>query len=147
MPLSCFPFCVKVLLSLKMKGTKMIKSTLKISGAITLMILVSGCSAYRAESNIKPNSTTKINTNSKVVITEKALPSGTYKMISPIKVSVKKLTAGHKNPTKEQANTELIKSARIIGADTVMNVQYKSGIGFSTWGYMDASGQGVKTHK
>ena len=45
---------------------------------------------------------------------------------------------------KEQANEALIEKARIIGADAVIKVTYESGIGFTTWGYIDAKGVGVK---
>ena len=37
-----------------------------------------------------------------------------------------------------------MKSARAIGADAVINVKYTSGIGFMTWGYIDAEGEGVR---
>ena len=56
----------------------------------------------------------------------------------------KKLTVFHKDPTKEQANEALIEKARSIGANAVVNIKYTSGIGFTTWGYIDAKGVGVK---
>lgn len=59
-------------------------------------------------------------------------------------MSVKKLTVFHKDPTKEQANEALSEKARAVGADAVINTTYKSGIGFTTWGYIDANGTGVK---
>jgi len=31
-----------------------------------------------------------------------------------------------------------------MGADAVINVTYASGVGFTTWGYMDAKGVAVK---
>ena len=71
-------------------------------------------------------------------------PDKKYKEIGLIEVSVKKLTVFHKDPTKEQANEALIEKARIIGADAVIKVTYESGIGFTTWGYIDAKGIGVK---
>ena len=65
-------------------------------------------------------------------------------MSGPIEVSVKKLTAFHKDRTKEQANDAVIEKARIIGADPVINVIYASGIGLMTWGYTDTNDTGVK---
>jgi len=38
----------------------------------------------------------------------------------------------------------LIEKARSIGANAVVNIKYTSGIGFTTWGYIDAKGVGVK---
>ena len=38
----------------------------------------------------------------------------------------------------------LSEKARAIGADAVINVAYRNGVGFTTWGYIDASGTGVK---
>ena len=78
------------------------------------------------------------------MIAEDSLPARKYKEIGPIEVSVKKATIFHKDPTKEQANEALTESARVIGADAVINVTYQSGIGMMSWGYMDATGTGVK---
>ena len=67
-----------------------------------------------------------------------------YIEISPIKISISKLSVFHADPTKEQANKALIDQARILGADAVIHVHYTSGIGVLTWGYIDASGIGIK---
>ncbi len=79
-----------------------------------------------------------------MLISEDSLPNRKYKVLGPIEVSVKKLTVFHKGPTKEMANEALIEKAKAIGADGVIDVTYKSGIGFTTWGYIDASGKAVK---
>jgi hypothetical protein len=99
-------------------------------------------SSYRTTSNIssKPASENDVN----VLISEDALPNRKYEEIGQINVSVKKLTIFHKNPTREQANGVLVEKAKAIGANAVVNVTYKSGIGFTTWGYIDAQGTGVK---
>ena len=34
--------------------------------------------------------------------------------------------------------------SRVIGANAVIDVTYESGTGFTTWGYIDAKGTGVK---
>jgi len=48
------------------------------------------------------------------------------------------------NPKKSQVDLELILKARMIGADAVIDLEYSGGIGFTTWGYMKASGIAVK---
>lgn len=79
-----------------------------------------------------------------MLLAEDDLPGRTYTTIGPIEVSVKKLTLFHADPTREQANAALIEKARSIGANAVIKITYKSGIGLMTWGYMDAQGIGVK---
>ena len=121
--------------------------TLKEIGLLVVVISLattSGCATYRSSSNIKSKPASSVNSNSHVIITEGPMTDRNYKEIGPIKVSVKKLTAFHKNPTKEQANEVLIEKAKVIGADAVINVTYKSGVGLTTWGYIDAKGMGVK---
>ena len=104
---------------------------------------LSGCATYRTDSNIPSQPASAVSSKTNVLVLE-GIPDRKYKEIGPIEVSVKKLTAFHKNPTKEQANEALIDKAKIIGADAVIKVTYKSGIGFTTWGYIDAQGTGVK---
>ena len=120
---------------------------LKKIGLLVLVIGIattSGCATYRTDSNIKSEPASAIDTATHVIISEGDLPDRKYKVIGPIEVSVKKLTVFHKDPTKEQANEALIEKARVIGANAVINITYKSGVGFATWGYMDAKGTGVK---
>lgn len=112
--------------------------------AVTVVAMISGCASYRTDSNISSESAPVLSASTKVLIAEDSLPNRKYKQIGPIEVSVKKLTIFHADPTKEQANEALRERARIIGADAVINVTYKSGIGLMTWGYIDANGTGVK---
>lgn len=104
----------------------------------------SGCASHRTSSNVKSDSASALDSSVPVLISETTLSEKNYQEIGPIEVSIKKLTAFHKDPTKEQANEALKEKARAIGANAVMNVSYKSGIGLTTWGYMDAKGTGVK---
>ncbi len=104
---------------------------------------LSGCATYRTDSNITSEPTSVVVSKTNVLILE-GVPEKKYKELGPVEVSVKKLTVFHKDPTKEQANEALIEKARIIGADAVIKVTYESGIGFTTWGYIDAKGTGVK---
>ena len=108
------------------------------------MFIVSGCATYRVSSNIESESTSVTGSNVHIIISKGALQDQKYEEIGLVEVTVKKLTAFHDDPTEEQANEALIDKARVIGADAVINVIYESGIGFWTWGYMTATGMGVK---
>ena len=112
--------------------------------ALFIATLASGCASYRTSSNISSDAPAGLPASTMVIIAEDALPSRKYNAIGPVEVSVKKLTLFHKDPTKELANEALSEKARAIGADAVINVTYRSGVGFTTWGYIDASGTGVK---
>ena len=117
---------------------------LELLAVIIVASVASGCASYRTDSNITSEPVPGVSSNVKVLISEDSLPNRKYKELGPIEVSVKKLTLFHKDPTKEQANEALIEKARAIGADAVVNVTYESGVGFTTWGYIDAKGTGVK---
>ncbi len=104
---------------------------------------LSGCATYRTDSNIPSQPTSAVSSKSNVLVLE-GIPDRKYKEIGPIEVSIKKLTVFHKDPTKEQANEALVTKAKVIGADAVIKVTYTSGMGFTTWGYIDAKGMGVK---
>lgn len=114
--------------------------------AIAAAATLSGCASYRTDSNITSVPTSAQNSNTNVLILE-GVPDREYKELGPVEVSIKKLTAFHKDPTREQANEALIEKARIIGADAVIKVTYDHGVGFTTWGYIDAKGTGVKLSK
>lgn len=104
---------------------------------------LSGCATYRTDSNITSKLPSAVAAKANVLILE-GVPDKKYKEIGPVEVSIKKLFVFHKDPTREQANEALIEKAKIIGADAVIKVTYESGIGFTTWGYIDAKGTGVK---
>jgi uncharacterized protein YbjQ (UPF0145 family) len=115
---------------------------LKIAALLIVTSMLSGCAAYRTSSNID---SAKYSYDGPVTITSGSLSDKEYTVISPIYVSIKKLTVFHSDPTKEQADEALKDKARIIGANAVINVKYDSGIGYFTWGYIDAEGLAVKT--
>ena len=118
-----------------------------LTAAILVAALSTGCASYRSDSNISTNDTPGTATaaaNKAIVISEDALPGRRYTTIGPIEVTVKKLTVFHADPSKQQANEVLIEKARSIDADAVVNVKYDSGIGFMTWGYIEAKGSAVK---
>lgn len=118
------------------------KQLITVFAAITLL---SGCAAYRTDSNRSFASTNiEKNTTQKIIISEDSLPGKRYAVLGPIKAEVKKLTAFHKDPTKEQVNVVLSDKAMQLGADGVVNTSYKSGIGMTTWGYIEAQGTAVK---
>lgn len=117
---------------------------------VGLLVLVvgiattSGCATYRTSSNINSEPTSAVDTITQVIITEGDLPDKKYEEIGPIAVSIIRPTVLHAVPTKEQANELLVEKARMIGANAVINVTYKTGNGLLTWGYKDAKGTGVK---
>jgi hypothetical protein len=131
----------------------MSRRTLALTVAGLSIALLSGCASYRVSSNVEtpapaaapaPGQATAPAAPAQVLLAEDSLPSRKYRELGPVEVSVKKLTIFHKDPTKEQANEALIERARTMGADAVVNVTYKTGIGFTTWGYIDAKGTAVK---
>ena len=100
----------------------------------------SGCASYRASSNVETSNFTASSLQSVGIFEAGNKPNDKYTTSQLIKVSVKKLTVFHDDPTKEQANAELQKRAGALDCDAVVNVAYKTGIGFTTWGYIDAQG-------
>ena len=112
--------------------------------AITAFALLSGCASYRVDSNFTVEASQPGKSRPKVIISESDLFPRKYKEVGPVEVSVKKLTLFHKDPSVELVNAALVEKADAMGADAVVNVAYKSGIGFTTWGYMDAKGMCVK---
>lgn len=119
-------------------------SRARLLAAAIIVSTTSGCASYRTDSNITSEPASSVKPSANVLISEGSLPNQKYKVLGPIEVSVKKLTIFHKDPTKELANEALAEKARTIGADAVIDVTYKSGVGFTTWGYIDANGTGVK---
>ena len=111
---------------------------------VVCIATTSGCASYRTNSNISSGSTSAVSPDTQIIITQESLQGRNYEEIGIIEVSVKKLTAFHKDPTTDQADEVLAEKARAIGADAVINVTYERGIGLTTWGYMDARGMGVK---
>lgn len=103
-----------------------------------------GCATYRNSSNVSSPERTDYSQRTPVVIITEGTPQEKYTEIGPIEISIKKLTVFNADPTREQANDLLKEKARVIGADAVIHVRYESGIGMTTWGYMDAKGMGVK---
>ena len=120
------------------------RRTIIASVCFSTVALSSGCASYRTSSNIESGSQ-PIAATKKVPIFEGASdPGKKFRTTQKIEVSVKKLTLFHADPTKEQANTELEKRASVLGCDAVTNAQYQTGIGLTTWGYIDAQGNCAK---
>ena len=124
---------------------------LKIVAVGLITLTLAGCASYRTSSSGPPTSTSDTQTaidatpsNVEIIVTESSMIDRNYEIIGPIEVKVSKLTAFHKDPTEEQANEALINKAREVGADAVIDVTYKSGTGFTTWGYIKANGTGIR---
>ena len=120
------------------------KTNVILLSVVVASLALSGFSSYRVSSNVQGAEAVAVTAKQNVIITERSLPAGTYSLIGPLNVSVKKLTIFHKDPTKEQADDAMREKAISMGADAVMEVRYSSGIGMTTWGYMDAEGKAVK---
>jgi Putative heavy-metal-binding len=123
--------------------------TLAASLCAVALALTSGCASYRVSSNVEPTApatspTSATPTPTQVLLAEDSLPGRRYTEIGPVEVSVKKLTLFHKDPTREMANEALIERAKAMKADAVVRITYKTGIGLTTWGYIDAAGTAVR---
>jgi len=106
---------------------------------IGLGLLFSGC-AYRTNSDISFDSNKVGDYREDIIVTKKSLSEYECSNIKEIEASVKKATMFHSDPTEEQANYILAEMAKKIDANAVTNVEYKSGVGLTTWGYIDAKG-------
>ena len=115
-----------------------------ISLCLSAATLASGCASYRTSSNIEGGSQTAAAAKKIPIFEGSTDPGKKFRTTQKIEVSIKKLTLFHADPTKEQANTELEKKASVLGCDAVTNAQYQTGIGLTTWGYIDAQGNCAK---
>lgn len=106
-----------------------------------LLILLCSCT-NRSKTNFSGVSISPPTWN--VILSESPDLDRTYNILGDIRATVKKNMLFFPNPTKKQVDEELMRKARIIGADAVINLNYKGGIGFTTWSYMEAIGTAVK---
>jgi hypothetical protein len=67
----------------------------------------------------------------------------TYKEIGPIKARVGAATAFSKTPTIEDVNLKLQEQALKMGANAIINVQYKRGVSMMSWKALTATGTAV----
>ena len=124
---------------------------LSLVAAVAASVIFSGCASYRTDAKFESKSPESIVPNDEIIIPVKGvlispgtLPNKKHRDIGVIEVSIKKLTVFHSDPTREQANDALADKALAVGADAIINTTYKSGVGLTTWGYMDAQGTAVK---
>lgn len=111
---------------------------------LSVLVFASGCAGYRTISNVDLDADRELGPESSVHITEDSLPGREYEELGPIEVSLRKPAAFYRNPRREEAHEELAQRARVMGADAVIDVTYRRGIGATTWGYLDASGVAVR---
>lgn len=118
----------------------------KMASVILAMVVSGGCATYRVNSNLDRESVAvpPPALATAVLLSEDELPNRKFRELGPVEVSVKKLTIFNADPTREQANGALVEKARSMGADAVIRIKYTTGIGLTTWGYIDAKGTGVK---
>lgn len=110
---------------------------------VSLPLLVS-CTT---RSSSKFNGTVNRAPTWEVKLYEGGPPSSNYTSLGKLTGTVKKNFVFFPNPTKKQVDKELIKKARSIGADAVINIEYKGGIGFSTWAFMEGIGTAIKYNR
>lgn len=118
--------------------------TILISLCLSTAALTSGCASYRTSSNIESGGQATTAVKKVPIFEGSSDPGKKFRTTQKIEVSIKKLTLFHADPTKEQANAELEKRASTIGCDAITNAQYQTGIGLTTWGYIDAQGNCAK---
>ncbi len=108
-----------------------------------IVLMSSSCASYRTNSEITFNSTEvpKYQGNTKIFTNR---PKHKYTELGPIFAEVKKLTILTDAPTKEQVNYVLIKKAESMKADGIIDVKYENGLGFTTWGFISATGTAIK---
>lgn len=114
---------------------------------ILILIAFTGCTHYRTNSEIEFDS---LNVNGM----KPSIPVGTvsverhkYTVIEKVTAIVKKLFVFNPDPTKEQVDIVLAEKGKEKGADAVINVNYVSGVGMDTWGYIEATGDAIKIDK
>jgi hypothetical protein len=103
-------------------------------------LVLTGCATYRNDLSIEAQEKSA----SHIVLSKSSMRERKYTLIEPIKVEIKKLTLFHKDPTEEMANELLQKKAAYLNADAVINIIFSSGIGITTWGYIEAHGDAIK---
>ena len=114
-------------------------------GFVMLMALMMvGCAAYRTNSDISFDSINMGTPKEEIIITKGTIENRKCKEIGEIEAKVKKLTVFHHDPTEAQVNVVLSEKAKKLGADAVIHVTYKSGIGLFSWGVITARGIAVK---
>lgn len=66
-----------------------------------------------------------------------------YKSLGEVSVKLRMLTAFSPKPSTEEANLRLQEQAAQMGANAVINVQYKRGMSLTSYGVLHASGLAV----
>lgn len=117
----------------------------KLFAAFLTLLTLAGCASYRTNADIEFESANVVEIDPNFRIIEGDLKDAPYTPVGPVEAVVSKLTAFHKDPTKEQVNLVLFQQATLLGGNAVIHVKYKEGIGLWTWGYMQANGIAVKT--
>jgi hypothetical protein len=112
---------------------------------LALLVTTTSCSAYRTNSDLSFDTTALSAEQTDTYIPINIDVAGrSYDDLGTVKAVVKKRTAFHKSPTREQANIVLGYEAKKLGADAVIDVKYDTGIAFDSWGKMEAIGTAIK---
>lgn len=119
------------------------KNSLKFPLTVCLLIALTGCSSYRTNTDISFSSTL-LSGQKPAMPVDAEVPADQITYLGWVDARVVKPSYFHDAATKEQANIVLAEQAKKLGADAVINVNYKRGINMATLPKLDARGQAVR---
>ena len=67
-----------------------------------------------------------------------------YREIQHVRISKKKKSLFHPAPTLAEVEEALVNAGRALEADAIVNLQYKSGTGWTSGKYIDAEGMAIQ---
>ena len=111
---------------------------------VLLIFFTSGCATYRTDSAIEFDTTNTKSITTVIPVGDIDLKNKKVIEIGIVNAVVKKLTLFHDDPTKEQVDIVLAEKAFKMGATAVIDVTYEEGIGWDTWGQIEATGTAIK---
>ena len=115
-----------------------------------MMVQVSGCATYRESDSVTVISPLAVHSGhavsaaGNILLSENGWPEQPWQSLGLIRVSVSKRSVFDADPTVAQVDRVLRERAMDLGADAVVDIHYTSGIGWATWGYLEARGTAVR---
>lgn len=108
-----------------------------------LVILLSGCSTYRTNSDVTFRSTV-LSGEHPVIPVGKDVPSSMVTYLGWIEAEVSSPSYFSKPPTQEQVDIVLANKGKAMGADAVIHVEYGKKVNAATLGKLTGKGQAVR---
>ncbi len=113
-----------------------------------MLVQVSGCATYRESDSVTVISPLAGRSGyaaaRNVLLSENGWPERSWQSLGLIRVSVSKRSVFDADPTVAQVDRVLRERGMALGADAVVDIRYTSGIGWATWGYLEARGTAVR---